>query len=79
MLVQMLEFAKLSWTVSWALIFFGVMASTAWPRTLAMFVTGMYLFDYLIGIRLNVNAEDKFFKHWGGVAAILLIVYCIWL
>ena len=77
--LRMFGAANLLMTICWILIFFGLLAGAAWPRSLAIFITGMFLFDYLVSLPLYKNAGDNFFKYWAGMAVVLQIIYCGWL
>jgi len=77
--LRMFGAANLCMTICWALIFFGLWAGASWPRSLAIFITGMFFFDYLVSLPLYKNIGDNFFKYWAGAAVILQIAYCMWL
>ncbi len=77
--LRMFGVANLFMTICWVLIFFGLMGGATWAGSLAIFITGMFLFDYLVSLPLYKNAGDEFFKYWAGVALIILILYCRWL
>lgn len=77
--LRMFGLCNLFMTVSWIIIFFGLMGDGTWPKALAIFVTGMYIFDYVVSIPLYKNAGDEFFKIWAGAAGIILILYIFWL
>ncbi|MBI5118682.1 hypothetical protein HZA56_19615 [Candidatus Poribacteria bacterium] len=77
--LRMFGVGNLVMTVCWIFIFFGLWMGDEWPRFLATFITGMFLFDYLVSLPLYKNIGDNFFKYWAGTAVILQIIYCIWL
>jgi len=77
--LKMFGVANLFMTVCWIFIFFGLLAGAAWPRSLVIFITGMFFFDYLVSLPLYKNIGDNFFKVWAGAALIIQIIYCIWL
>jgi len=77
--LKMFGVANLFMITCWILIFFGLLAGAMWPKSLAFFISGMFLFDYVVSIPLYKNAGDNLFKYWAGVAFILQISYCIWL
>lgn len=74
--LRMFGVANAFMTACWVLIFFGLLFGAHWPRSLAIFITGMFLFDYLVSLPLYKNIGDEFFKYWAGVSAIILILYC---
>ena len=61
------------------LILFGLRAGSSWPRSLAILITGMYLCSYLVSLAMFKNMGDRLFKYWGTAAAVLWLLYCIWL
>ncbi len=77
--LKMFGAANLFMTICWALIFIGLWAGATWPKPLAIFITGMFLFDYLVSLPLYKNVGDNIFKYWAGAAVILQVAYCIWL
>ncbi len=77
--LDMFGVANLIMVVCWGAILVGLLAGAAWPKPLAFFITGMFLFDYLVSLPLYKNAGDDLFKYWAGAAVILQIAYCIWL
>ena len=77
--LRMFGVANLFMTVCWGLILFGLWTGATWPKLLAIFITGMFFFDYLVSLPLYKNVGDNIFKYWAGAAVILQIIYCIWL
>jgi hypothetical protein len=77
--LRMFGVCNLLMTVCWIFILFGLQTGAEWPRFLATFITGMYLFDYLVSLPLYKNIGDNLFKYWAGAAVVLQIIYCIWL
>ena len=77
--LDMFGAANLFMTVCWGLIFLGLWAGATWPKLLAIFITGMFFFDYIVSLPLYKNVGDSFFKYWAGAAVILQVAYCIWL
>ena len=77
--VKMFGLCNLFMAICWVVILITIGGGVTWQRTLAVFITGMYAFDYVVSIALYKNAGDNFFKYWAGVALILAIVYCLWL
>ena len=62
----------------WLLVFFSLILGAAWTRSLAVFATGMFFFDYLVALPIYKNNEDGIFKYWAGAAVILQVAYCVW-
>jgi len=77
--LRMFGVANLVMTVCWGLILFGLWSGAPWPKLLAIFITGMFFFDYLVSLPLYKNIDDNLFKYWAGAAVILQITYCVWL
>ncbi len=77
--LQMFGVANLFMTVSWGVILLGLWAGAAWPKPLAIFITGMFFFDYVVSLSLYKKVGDDFFKYWAGAALILQVAYCVWL
>ena len=44
--LRMFGLCNLFMTISWIFIFFGLMGDGAWPRSLAIFITGMYIVGF---------------------------------
>lgn len=78
-ILKMFGVANLFMAVSWVVVFFGLLAGAAWPRSLAIFITGMYFFDYVVSLPQYKKIGDNFFKYWAGAALVLAVVYCLWL
>jgi len=76
---RMFGVCNLFMAVSWAVILVTIGGGVTWQRTLAVFITGMFMFDYVVSLALYKNAGDNFFKYWAGAAAILSILYILWL
>ena len=77
--LKMFGTGNLVMTVCWAVIIFGLWTGAQWPKPLAIFITGMFFFDYLVSLPLYKNIDDTLFKYWAGAAVILQGVYCVWL
>ena len=65
--------------VCWVVFVLGLRAGASWPRSLAFFITGMYLCNYLVSLAMFKNMGDKLFKYWGTVSAAILVLYCTWI
>ena len=65
-------------TLSWILVIVGLRMGAAWPRSLAIFATALFMFDYLVSLPSYKNLGDKAFKYWAGVALLLLFAYILW-
>lgn len=65
--------------ICWLLIIFGLRAGAAWPRHLAIFITGIYLCNYLVSLSMFKNMGDKLFKYWGTASLIIMVLYCMWI
>jgi hypothetical protein len=77
--LDMFGVANLFMVVCWALVLLGLLFGAGWPKLLATFITGMFFFDYLVGLDLYKRAGDEIFKYWAGAAVVLQVAYCIWL
>jgi hypothetical protein len=77
-ILRMFGVANLLMTICWIFILFGLWTGAGWPRFLATFITGMFLFDYLVSLPLYKNIGDSAFKYWAGAAVMLQLIYCIW-
>ena len=77
--LNMFGVANLIMTICWVAILFGLWSGAQWPKLVAIFITGMFFFDYLASLPLYKNVGDNIFKYWAGAAVILQVVYCIWL
>ncbi|RJP25679.1 MAG: hypothetical protein C4520_02050 [Candidatus Abyssobacteria bacterium SURF_5] len=63
----------------WAVVLYGLLSGSSWPKSLALLITGMYLCNYLVSLAMFKNMGDKLFKYWGTIGAIVLLLYCIWI
>ncbi len=63
--------------ICWALVLFGVVTASSWTLLLATFVTGMFLFDYIVSLAIYKNVGDRSFKFIAGVFMIIQFVFCV--
>ena len=65
-------------TLGWALGMIGLRMGASWPHSLAVFNTGLFTFDYVVGLPSYKKIGDEAFKYWAGGALILLFLYILW-
>ena len=78
-ILKLFGVANLFMTVCWGVVFLGMALGASWPQSLAVFITGMFCFDYIVSLAIYKNVGDSTFKYYAGVFLILQIAYCIWL
>ena len=76
--LQMFGYLCLMQVVCWVLVIVGIRTGAAWTHPLAIFATGMYLFDYVVSLPSYKNLGDKVFKYWAGVAWLVQLAYILW-
>lgn len=78
-ILKLFGVANLFMTVCWAIVFLALLLGASWPKSLALFITGMFFFDYIVSLAIYKNVGDSSFKYLAGVFLLLQIAYCFWL
>ncbi len=52
-----------------------IMVTVISPHELAIFLTGMFFFDYIISLAIYKNVGDSYFKFYGGVFLMIQAIY----
>lgn len=77
--LKMFALSDLFIAICWMVIAINLHEMSPWIKSLSFFITGMWAFDYVVSLPLYKTAGDPYFKYWGGVSLVVLLVYCIWL
>ena len=78
-ILKMYGIGDLLMTIGWAAVLAGIVLNEAWYKDIAIFVTGMFMFDYLASLPSFKKMGDWFFKYWATAALFIFVAYCVWL
>ena len=78
-ILKLFGVANLFMAACWAIVFLGSTTGAIWPKPLAIYITGMFSFDYIVSLAIYKNVGDNLFRYYAGVFLLLQIAYCIWL
>ncbi len=63
--------------LGWTVVLFGVHTQASWTVMLAVFITGMFLFDHVVSIPIYKNTGEKFVKYALLVITALQLTFCL--
>jgi hypothetical protein len=62
--------------ISWVVVLYGMVTAASWTLLLAVFITGMFFFDYIVSLAIYKNVGSNSFKYMAGVIMLGQVAFC---